>query len=96
MRSGAKLHVAVQMVFLCVFITPREQKKKRNTAHIEFGAGGIFFLNVESRGENFDGDFCPKPERIHEYLTFVYVRELVPTVIKFLKRFFLFIRELFK
>ena len=74
MRSGAKLHVAVQMVFLNVCSTPREQKKKRNTAYIEIGAGGIFFLSIESRGENFNGDFCPKPERIHEYFAFVYIR----------------------
>ena len=64
----------VQGIFLRVFITSRERKKMRNTAYIEFGAGGIFFLNVESRGENFDGDFCPKPERIHEYFAFVDIR----------------------
>ena len=74
MRSGAKLHVAVQMVFLNVCSTPRERKKKRNTAHIEIGVGGIFFLSVESRGENFYGDSCSEPERIHEYFAFVYIR----------------------
>ena len=63
-RFGAKFYVAVQMAFLRIFITPRERKKMRNTAHIEFGAGGIFFLGVKSRGENFDGDSCPKPERV--------------------------------
>ena len=43
MRSGAFFSGAVQRVFLSVFITPREQKKKRNSAHIEIGAGGILF-----------------------------------------------------
>ena len=66
MRSGAFFSGAVQRVFLRVFITPRERKKKRNTAYIEIGVGGIFFLSIESGGENFDGNSCTETERIHE------------------------------
>jgi hypothetical protein len=76
-----------------IFITPREQKKKRNTAHIEFGAGGIFFLCVKSRGENFDGDSCPKPERIHEYFALVYIRQLGVAIVKLFKNIFLLVRK---
>ena len=82
MRSGAKFHVAVQRAFLCISIATRERKKMRNTAYIEFGAGGIFFLGVKSRGENFNGDSCPKPERIHEYFALVYIRQLGVAIVK--------------
>jgi hypothetical protein len=83
----------VQGIFLRVFITPREQKKKRNTAHIEIGAGGIFFLSIESRGENFNGDPCSEPERIHEYFAFVYIRQLGVAIVKFFKNLFLLVRK---
>ena len=92
-RSGAKLHVAVQMVFLYVRITPRERKKKRNTAHIEIGVGGIFFLSIESRGENFDGDPRTEPESIHENFAFVYIRQLGVAIVELLKNLFLLVRK---
>jgi hypothetical protein len=80
----------VQRVFLSVFITPREQKKKRNTAHIEIGVGGIL-LSVESRGENFNGDPRTEPERIHENFAFVHIRQLGVAIVKFFKNLFLLV-----
>ena len=68
-------------------------KKKRNTAHIEIGVGGIFFLSVESSGENFYGDSCSEPERIHEYFAFVYIRQFGIAIIELLKDLFLIVRK---
>jgi hypothetical protein len=81
------------MAFMRVFITPRERKKKRNTAYIEIGAGGIFFLSIESRGENLDGDSRSEPERVHEYFAFVYIRQLGVAIVKFFQNLFLLVRK---
>ena len=90
---GQVAQKGVQGIFLRIFITPRERKKMRNTAYIEFGAGGIFFLDVKSRGENFNGDSCPKPERIHEYSALVYIRQLGVAIIELFKNLFLIVRK---
>ena len=92
MRSGAFFSGAVQMTFWCVFITPRGRRKREipPTSNL---VQAVFFLSVESGRENFNSDSCLKPERIHEYFAFVYIRQLGVAVIKLFKNLFLLVRK---
>ena len=73
-------------------IVPRGYNEK--AAYIHNGVGGFAFcLSAVTGGENFDGDPCTEPERIHEYFTFVYIRQLGVAIIELLKNLFLLVRK---
>ena len=79
--------------YFCAFSSLPVSERKREIPHTSKLVQAVFFLSVESGGENFNSDSCPKPERIHEYFAFVYIRQLGVAVIKLFKNLFLLVRK---
>ena len=74
-------------------IAPRGYNEK--AAYIHNGVGGFAVcLSVVIGGENFYGDSCSEPERIHEYFAFVYIRQLGVAIVKLFKNLLLLVRQL--